>query len=949
MIAYLVQIDAWSGSTAVPLCLASHDDERLCHLNGQVWWPAIATLPKLRYDFFDGGFDAKSITSPTGSLTVGFGSIPNLPALAIHDARVRIWQGNLGDAWGAFTLKFEGRVKEQPEIANGIATVSIGIDDSWLDQPLLATYAGTGGAEGATDLQGAVKPLALGAPRFAPGVLVDAVDNIYQISAYGVIGAVSLAFDRLTRFGAAIGDYASFAALKAASVQRGQWATCLAGGYVRFGAPADGLVSFHANGDSVGGWSRLPGALIQRVATIAGGVGKFSTSDMTALNSARPWNLSLMVTAQTTARELIQRIAASVNAVAFVDWLGVLRVAAIGIGTASVTMAADGSALPPVASVEQIAIAAPFWRLSQGAVPTWQVHSASDIAFNLNAPMGEYDAATVYREGDVVSLSDGSQWLFVSTVPTANSAPADANTDWQRLSNAVVAVTSSGASIEALLDDLTTVVDAKRIVFTQPTAPTAAESQENDWWQQTDGSGNIIATYVRVAGTGRLSIGGNAILLGGSYVMLPWAPVGDQRITNALAAATAASNLADSKAVIFTMYSASDPVPTGTDIGDVLVRAYLSPVQMDYWSGSAWVAAATYGATATQAALLSTTATNFNARNDRLGTTPVAPTIVTDGTAVDHSINTGGSADISFEWVWGGTESDIDGFEILVYASTSSAAYTIGATPAAEQTFFMAAGKRAFILYGAEPTSYYTFAVRAYRMVDPDVAATGIIQSAWVKPSAGGENPYRPASSVAFAGDVTGTVSGAAASTVASGAAAANNGLNGDGSLKDGKASTQSLVAGSVISITIASNSGSSAAFTTIHELAYVTVGSLPSGVTGIKIAAFGQVKYTGGPTPGYPMLRIYRVPAANAASYLASASGTNRNPSSSGGSVTGKNATLANWSNVDMAAALQHSTTSPAAGDLYVLAIDVSTYPPAAGAWSYNWSGEISIDIVKR
>jgi hypothetical protein len=130
---------------------------------------------------------------------------------------------------------------------------------------------------------------------------------------------------------------------------------------------------------------------------------------MTALNSARPWNLSLMVTAQTTARELIQRIAASVNAVAFVDWLGVLRVAAIGIGTASTTMAADGSALPPVASVEQISIAAPYWRLAQGAVPTWQVHSSSDIAFNLNAPMGQYDAATVYREGDVGRNGSSSQ------------------------------------------------------------------------------------------------------------------------------------------------------------------------------------------------------------------------------------------------------------------------------------------------------------------------------------------------------------------------------------------------------------------------------------------------------------------------------------------------------------------------------------------------------------
>lgn len=604
MKAYLIQIDGWSGSTATAVRLASHDDDRLCHLNGQVWWPAIATLPTLRYDFFDGAFDASSITSPTGSFTAAIGAIPDLPALALHDARIRIWRGELGDAWAAYTLLFDGRVKEQPSIAGGIATINIGTDDSWLDQPLLSTYAGTGGAEGSTDLQGQVKPLALGAPRFAPAVLVDAVDNIYQISAYGAINAVPMAFDRLTRFGAAEANYASFATLKAAAVTRGRWATSLAGGYVKLGAPADGLVTFHVEGDAVGGWSRLPGALIARIAAIAGGTAKVASADITALNSARPWNLSLMVTAQTTARELIQRVAASVNAVAYVDWLGMLRVAPVGIGAATLTMAADGSALPPVASVEQVAIAAPYWRLAQGAVPTWQVHAPGDIAYNLNQPQGEYQAGTAYRQGDLVSLSNGSQWLFIGATPVAGSAPATGNANWQQIAGPIVPVANDGTSLEQLLGDINATLDSKRAIFVQQTAPTAAESQENDWWNQTDASGAVTATYRRVAGTGRLSIGGNAITLGGSYITLPWVRVDDQRITNALAAATAASNLADSKAVVFTMFASSDPVPVGTDVGDLLVRAYLNPTQIDRWDGSAWQPAATFGATAAQLAEL---------------------------------------------------------------------------------------------------------------------------------------------------------------------------------------------------------------------------------------------------------------------------------------------------------------------------------------------------------
>lgn len=454
MIATLLQVDAWAGSTPVALRFASHDDERLCHLDDRVWWPAIAQLPTLRRDLFDGAFDAASISSPSGDLTVCIDAVPGLPALALHDTRARIWRGMLGAPFAAFELVFDGRVKEQPAVADGMARLSIAVDDSWLDEPLLATYAGTGAAEGPADLQGQVKPLALGAPRFASAVLVDAVDNIYQLSAYGPIQAVETAFERLNRFGASYGDGSSFAALKAADIPAGRWGTCLAGGYVRLGAPADGMLSFHMQGDTVGGWSRLSGDLIARVATIAGGAGKFATVDVAALNIARPWPLSIMVTDQTTARDLIQRIAASVNAVAYVDWLGILRVAPVGIGAPTLTMAADGSALPPVASVGQIAVAAPYWKLAQGAATTWQVHALGDIAFNapLN-PRGPYDDAETYREGDMVTLPTGSQWLFVGVTPLSGSNPTDTNINWFRLSDDITAGNvkyADGTPLEAL-------------------------------------------------------------------------------------------------------------------------------------------------------------------------------------------------------------------------------------------------------------------------------------------------------------------------------------------------------------------------------------------------------------------------------------------------------------------------------------------------------------------
>jgi hypothetical protein len=166
------------------------------------------------------------------------------------------------------------------------------------------------------------------------------------------------------------------------------------------------------------------------------------------------------------------------------------------------------------------------------------------------------------------------------------------------------------------------------------------------------------------------------------------------------------------------------------------------------------------------AALVATATTNFNTSNDRNATAIVAPTILADGTAVDHVIRTDGAADISFEWAWSGAEGDIDGFLVYVYQSSSSGAYTFGTTPAAETVYTVPASKRAFIQFGAAANTYTTFGVQAYRSVDKDIAASGAIKSTLVKPGLAAENPYRPSASVAFVGDVTGTINGTAAATL---------------------------------------------------------------------------------------------------------------------------------------------------------------------------------------
>lgn len=157
---------------------------------------------------------------------------------------------------------------------------------------------------------------------------------------------------------------------------------------------------------------------------------------------------------------------------------------------------------------------------------------------------------------------------------------------------------------------------------------------------------------------------------------------------------------------------------------------------------------------------------NFDARNDRDGSAVPACTIATDGTAVDHVLPGNGNADTSFEWGFPGVETGLDRFEVMVVTRTSATAYTPGSVPALETVYSVPRHCRAFYAMGLPPTSYTTFAVRGVRVVDPDVHPNRQIVGAWAKPTAGGENPYRPDTQIAFAGNITGTVNGVAASSV---------------------------------------------------------------------------------------------------------------------------------------------------------------------------------------
>jgi hypothetical protein len=458
-LAWLCQIDAFArdDGAATTIRLSSHDDDRLCHLNDTVWWPAIARLPTLAYDFFDGAFGGEIVT-PSGRADLSIESVPGYAELMLHDAQIRWWSGELGAAWGTFTLRFDGKIDNHPALRDGVAGVEFRVDDRWLDDPILSTYAGTTGAEGDAALKGQVKPLMLGAPRMAEGVLVDPIDTIIQLSD-GPIEGIEIAFENAQRFPAAMTNYASFAALDAATIAPSFVATSLAAGLARHGAPGDGVLTYDVRGSNSGadggGWVRRTGAIVKRLAARQGKLAKVDTAALTALDTARPWNVSIALTSQTTMRELVQSLAQSINAVALVTWTGLLTILTIDAPEAATpigTLASDGSANPPVARVDQLGIAPPFWRLAIEAEVTQRVHSSDEIRFTANlVEVGIYDDAETYREGNITSIEDGSRWLYIGVTPTAGNDPIDGSAFWSRLSESSTGPAGPAGSSNAVI------------------------------------------------------------------------------------------------------------------------------------------------------------------------------------------------------------------------------------------------------------------------------------------------------------------------------------------------------------------------------------------------------------------------------------------------------------------------------------------------------------------
>lgn len=430
--ATLHPIDPGSGSRVV-VRVCSSQDEAATGADGLRWIPAMAEQPVLTMSFFDGDFTS-SVSPAQAKIAL------RLDVLKSFDiARVARfdWSGcavtlhRMVD--GALVLLAEMRVRSFAAEAEALS-LDLEVDSEWADaEVLFRKYAGTTGAEGGADLKDQPKPWAFGRCSNVEPVFIDQIDNVFQVSGYGPVSAISAVYERGASFGASLGDYPNYAALVAATVPEGRWATCLAEGMFRLGAPPFGVITCDVDGDSTSGFLRRTGAIVSEVARRLGHAAKVNSDSLAALDVAVPYNVNIVISQQTTLIDLARQMAAPCNAVAALALDGSLIMPRVAFGAEQLVIDAQGRQMPPVLGVARQNTSAPYTEINMGAAQSWRVHTFDEIAFNAALiDRGLYDPATTYREGNIVQRVDKSSWVYVNPVASSGNAPPT----WPTLSNA---------------------------------------------------------------------------------------------------------------------------------------------------------------------------------------------------------------------------------------------------------------------------------------------------------------------------------------------------------------------------------------------------------------------------------------------------------------------------------------------------------------------------------
>lgn len=338
---YLVEIDGWSlsNNSVTTFRYATQDfTTRSIDSPSNAFFENRISLPGdySRSLFSDGrtngvatiGVGAIELINPDGALD-------ELENYAFDGRKLRI-RSMEPDApiYAKAALLFDGTM-QQAEITYRKVIFQIRDRLAELESPLQETlYAGTtisGGldeAEGLEeDLKGRAKPLCFGAPLNVPGVKSNSFDDIYDLSDTG-LSAISVVRDSGVELTASGSDYSSIAALRAASVSSGQYATQLNEGRIKLGAAPIGQITVNpVKGANTS--DRTAGQVGRAILLQMGMVEDtdFKSSDIADLDALNSAEIGYWVGAdEVSGLDTISAVLNSVGATISPDRLGVYRI-----------------------------------------------------------------------------------------------------------------------------------------------------------------------------------------------------------------------------------------------------------------------------------------------------------------------------------------------------------------------------------------------------------------------------------------------------------------------------------------------------------------------------------------------------------------------------------------------------------------------------------------------
>lgn len=401
----LFEVTVKNGSIPVTLRMASAAASADgCQVNDLAWTPLITKRFQPSGSWTsEGVLDVGSVNH--GSLSFRMSSAYENEVWSSYDwngGTARIWVGNDGDPFSAYTQQFEGTVSSLDR--QGIdATVGLLGPDALLDKDTLTlAYLGTGGAEGPASQKGKLKPRAIGFCQSVEPVLIDPAYWVYQVHAYGAVTSIkpyeyAQALDPARNKG----DAATYAALIGMTLVPGEWATCLAQGMFRLGATPKQKVSADVQ---VSGSQTVP-AIVADLLTLAG-IPANKQGSFAAFNGMG-WNA--YVTSQTSIGDLARQCVRDAGGMLFADGTGTWQAMNYFATKTPVVLNADRSAMPLVKSIRELPAAAAIGRVRVGHTRCWGVHSSTDVSPALReaADQAAAAAATATAADGKASTADG--------------------------------------------------------------------------------------------------------------------------------------------------------------------------------------------------------------------------------------------------------------------------------------------------------------------------------------------------------------------------------------------------------------------------------------------------------------------------------------------------------------------------------------------------------------